>query len=110
MEGMARIVLTSRSSLFASDAGEIQALQLFLEDEVPAKPAPQLLWSDRNGAVESGYQHQWEQKLATFQAISSTLARRYGQIRSSSPPLFHHRLTHPDAIFTEDRYSKAGIL
>jgi hypothetical protein len=111
LKKLALRLLTSRSAQLASGAGGVEALQLFLEDEVPAKPAQQLLWSEQQGAVESRDQHQREQKLATLQTISSTLAHRYGQqMRTSGPPLFHHRLAHPDTIFPEERYSKAGIL
>jgi hypothetical protein len=110
LKNLALRLLTSRSAQLASGAGGVEALQLFLEDEVPVRPAQQLLWSDRQGAVESRDQHQREQKLAALQTISSTLAHRYGQIRTSGgPPLFHHRLAHPDAIFPEERYSKAGV-
>jgi nucleotidyltransferase/DNA polymerase involved in DNA repair len=110
LKKLALQLLTSRSAKLASGAGEVEALQLFLEDEVPAKPAQQLLWKGRQGIVESRDQHQREQKLAVLQTISSTLAHRYGQIRTSGgPPLFHPRLALPDAIFPEERYSKVGI-
>jgi hypothetical protein len=103
-------LLTSRSAKLASGALGVEALQLFLEDEVPAKPAQQLLWKARQGAVEFSGHHQREQKLAALQTISSTLAHRYGQIRTSGGlPFFHPRLALPDAIFPEERYSKAGI-
>jgi hypothetical protein len=111
LKKLALRLLTSRSAQLVPGAGEVEALQLFLEDEVPARPAQQLLWSDRQQALESGNQHQREQKLATLQTISSTLVHRCGQqMQISGPPLFHHRLALPDAIFPEERYSKAGPL
>jgi hypothetical protein len=103
-------LLTGRSLQLESGAGEVEALQLFMEDEAPVKPAQQFLWEVRQGVVESGDPYRREQRLATLQTISSTLTRRYGQMRASDPPLFQHRLARPDAIFPEERYSKAGIV
>jgi hypothetical protein len=109
LKNLALQLLTNRFAQLASGAGEVDVLQLFLEDEVPIKPAQPPLWEVRQGAVESRNQHQREQKLVALQTISSTLAHRYGQMRTGGPPLFHHRLALPDAIFPEERYSKAGI-
>ncbi len=106
---MALQLLTVHSMGQAPGAYEIEELQLFLEDEIPARSKQLPLWADQTQTGESNSQRQQEQRLATLQAISGTLASRYGRSQSSPPPLFHHRLIYPDAIFPEERYSKAGI-
>jgi hypothetical protein len=109
LKKLALQLLTSRFAQLESGAGGVEALQIFLEDEVPIRPDQPLLWEVRKGVIESRDQHQREQKLAALQTISSTLAHRYGQMRTGGLLLFHPQLELPDAIFPEERYSKADI-
>ena len=105
------LLLTGHSAGQASGVREIEELQIFLEDEIPARSEQPSLWPYQTQiqTIEPNSQHQQEQKLAALQIISSTLTRRQARSQSSQPPLFHHHLTYPDAIFSEERYSKAGI-
>ncbi|MGO8948446.1 MAG: hypothetical protein ACLQUY_12460 [Ktedonobacterales bacterium] len=106
---MVLLLLTGHSAGRACGAGEIEELQLFLEMEIPARSEQKSLWPDQTQAVQPTNQQRREQKLAALQTISTTLARRYGRLPCAQPLLFHHCLTYPDAIFSEERYSKAGI-
>lgn len=87
-------------------AGEIEELQLFLEDEIVARSEQQILWSDQTQLAKFTDQQQRERKLAILQTISNTLARRHGHLHYSQPLLFRQCLSRPEAIFPEERFSR----
>jgi hypothetical protein len=89
---MTLLLLTNHSTRHMAPGGEIEELQLFLEDEIPAELPQQTLWPA--GQAQPAERNSRERKLAALLTMRGT------------PLFFRPRLSHPDAVFPEERYSR----
>jgi hypothetical protein len=88
---MTLLLLANHPTRETSPGGEIEELQLFLEDEVPAEFPQGNLWPASHAQLAERQEH--ERKLAVLLTLSGI------------PLFFRPRLSRPDAVFPEERYS-----
>ena len=92
---MTLLLLANHSTPKTPPRGEIEELQLFLEDEVSAVFPQRNLWP--SGQAQPAELHERERKLATLLTMRGV------------PLFFRPRLSRPDAVFPEERYSREGF-
>ena len=88
---MTLLLLANHSTQETPPGGEIEELQLFLEDEVPAGFPQQNLWPA--GQAQPAERNSRERKLAALLTMRGV------------PLFFRPHLSRPDAVFPEERYS-----
>jgi hypothetical protein len=89
---MTLLLLANHPTRHMPPEGEIEELQLFLEDEISAGLPQQNLWPA--GQAQPAEPHERERKLAALLTMRGI------------PLFFRSHLSHPDAVFPEERYSR----
>jgi hypothetical protein len=90
---MTLLLLLNHPTHQIPEGSEIAELQLFLEDEVTARFPQRSLWPSPP-AQSVAERNSRERKLASLLTMSGI------------PLFFRPRLSHPDAVFPEERYSR----